>query len=188
MTEEDEELEKGWKRELFHVGLGTFVAAPSIPLFCTLVSAIFAFFAGKAATAAGSPETTTTYSEKRQPVFHAVSPFCLPAASRSTRFFSTLLSAPRRPSPDHRSRKTSLQAWEFKGTTSPATSMWMWQVKGRGDSAKMVQCGKTTLTKVPTNVIFWPHTDGIYKILRIYIKILCKSKCNYPMKKIIMLT
>jgi len=41
---------------------------------------------------------------------------------------------------DHRSRKTSLRAWEFKGTTSPATSMWTWQIKERGDSVKMVQC------------------------------------------------
>lgn len=94
---------KSWRKDEsgpFHVGLGAFVAAPSIPpsppFFCTLVSAIFAFFAGKAATAAGSPETTTTYSEKRQPVFHAVSPFCLPAASRPTILFHR---PPRRLSP-----------------------------------------------------------------------------------------
>lgn len=82
-------------------------------LFRTLVSAIFAFFARRAA--AGSPETATTYSEKRQPVFHAVSPFCLPAASRDSFPFSSFPDSPR-------PRKTSRRAWEFKGTAFPATS------------------------------------------------------------------
>jgi len=54
------------------------------------MSAILVFFAEgerererESSPAARSPETTTAYSEKRQPVFHVVSPFCPLAASRS---------------------------------------------------------------------------------------------------------
>lgn len=89
-------VKKVRERAPFHVGLGAFVAVPStsschrppppLPVPFLFLPSCLPFShssLGKQQWLAGSPETTTTYSEKRQPVFHAVSPFCLPAATRA---------------------------------------------------------------------------------------------------------
>lgn len=116
---------------LFHffssLSLSSFFLVPSCLPFSQ-------FFARRAT--AGSPETTTTYSEKRQPVFHAVSPFCLPAASRDS--FPSF-SPPWPP----RRRKTSRRACEFKGTLRslrPPRGCGKWRPGEEKERSRANQC------------------------------------------------
>lgn len=141
---------KSWRKDEsgpFHVGLGAFVAAPSIPLFFLYPRVchfrILRWESSNGCRIAGNHdhvqrEATACFSCSFPVLFaRGIAPH-------------TILFHPSPPpsgvrSPDHRSRKTSLRAWEFKGTTSPATSMWMWQVKRRGESVKWYNVKTTFL-------------------------------------------
>ena len=150
--------------ELFHVGLGAFVATPSIPLFLYPRICHFRILRWESSNGCRIAGNHDHVQREATACFSCSFPVLFARGIAS----HTILFHPRRLFLSLSSeRPPPLQAWKFKGTTSPATSMWMWQIKGREDSAKMVQCGKTTLIKVPINVIFWSHTDGrCIKILK----------------------
>jgi len=129
MTEEDEELEKGWKQALSRRTRRICCGAFHPPFF---VPSCLPF-------SHSSLEKQQRLQDRRKP---------RPRTARSDSLFFMQFPrfvCPRHRAPhdsfpppgihprDHRSRKTSLRAWEFKGTTSPATSMWMWQIKERGE-------------------------------------------------------
>lgn len=139
---------KSWRKDEsgpFHVGLGAFVAAPSIPPFFLHTRVchfrILRWESSNGCRIAGNHdhvqrEATACFSCSFPVLF-----------ARGIAPHTILFHHPRRPSPDHRPRKTSLRAWEFKGTTSPATSMWTWQVKEEEILQNWYNV-KTTLTNV----------------------------------------
>lgn len=112
---------------------------------------------------AGSPETTTTYSEKRQPVFHAVSPFCLPAATRPTRFFSAPTPIRLRP-PDYRREKRLAEHENLKAQRPlrPPRGRGRCGEARRRREKKRFCAGKKTMQRTSIDVI--PGAIGIISV------------------------